>query len=122
MGEKGFFAALFDFSFSSMITVKIVKLLYVLALAGAAIWTLIFIAAAFADSGGTGVVVLILSPGIFLIFAIFSRVYLELIIVLFKIADNTSVMAAASTTAASPASAVPPAPAAPQPPEERSTT
>jgi len=122
MEEKGFFGALFDFSFSSMITVKIVKLLYVLALVGAGIWTLIFLAAAFADSGGVGVVVLILSPVIFLIFAILSRVYLEMIIVLFKIADNTSAMAAASTTDVSPAATTPSAGAAPQSPEEQSTT
>ena len=122
MEEKGFFPALFDFSFSSMVTVKIVKLLYILALAFSAIYALVFVLVGFADSAALGLVFLILSPGIFLIFAILSRVYLELIIVLFKIADNTSVMASASTTAASPASAVPPAPAAPQPPEERSTT
>ncbi len=93
MEEKGFLSALFDLSFSSMITVKIIRFLYVIALIGAAIWTLIILAALFDASSEAGVVGLILSPVIFLLFAIVVRVYLEMTVVLFKIADNTAVVA-----------------------------
>jgi uncharacterized membrane protein len=110
MQEKSFLATLFDFSFSSLITIKIVRFLYALALIGAAVWTLIVLVAAFNESGGAGIVVLVLTPIIFLLFAIVVRVYMELIIVQFKIADNTSKMAASMN--ASPTSPqAPPLPA-----------
>jgi hypothetical protein len=94
MQPRGFLSALFDLSFSTMITAKIVQVLYVLALILSAITTLVVVAGAFEDSGGTGLVALVISPLIFLALAIVSRVYLEILIVIFKIADNTAVMAA----------------------------
>jgi uncharacterized membrane protein len=97
MEQKGFFKALFDTSFSAMITVRIIQWLYVLALLGIGLMTLLFVVAAFADSASAGLIVLILSPLIFLISAVFARIYLEMAIVIFKIADNTAEMAASAT-------------------------
>ncbi len=93
MQQKGFLASLFDLSFSSMITVRIIQILYVLSLLGAALYTIVIIAIAFSASDAAGVVVLILSPLIFIVFAIFARVYLEVLVVVFKIADNTAAIA-----------------------------
>ena len=95
MQKKGFFAALFDMSFSSFITVRIVQLLYWLSLIGIGLTILILVIALVSRSVGAGVLGLILAPFIFIIWAIFVRVYLETIIVLFKIADNKGEMAAA---------------------------
>lgn len=81
----GFFGSLFDFDFKSFVTPKIIKLIFMILLVLGAMWTLVVIAGAFRDGTLIGILVLILSPIIFLIVALFSRVYLELVIVLFRI-------------------------------------
>ena len=93
MEEKGFLASLFDASFSSMITVKIVSFLYVTALIYLGVVGLAVLVYAFKEDVLMGLVGLILLPVAFVFFAILIRVYAELIIVIFKIADNTSVTA-----------------------------
>jgi len=99
MDRKGFFGALFDFTFSEFITTKIIKILYGIALVIAGIGTLGMIVSAFSGgpfsrgSVGLGILVLILSPIIFLVYAILSRVWLEFIIVIFRIAENTGEIA-----------------------------
>ena len=93
MEEKGFLASLFDLSFSSFITLKIIKIVFVLMLIASGLYTLFILGAAFAAETALGVIVLILSPVIFLFFAIMARVYLEVLIVVFKIADNTAATA-----------------------------
>ena len=91
MGDKGFFGALFDFSFSSFITTKIIKLLYIIIAIGCVIS---LVAATFMQgfmgfiSGLIGVVVVFL----------LSRIYLELMIVLFRMAENLEVIANRSKT------------------------
>ncbi len=92
--SKGFLKDLFDFSFSQFITVKIIKILFGLAIIGAAIWALMILIGGL-GSGSVGVALgaIILSPIAFLFSVIISRVYLELILVLFRIAENTQVMA-----------------------------
>jgi len=93
MQQKGFFASLFDFSFSSMVTTKIIKILYTLAVIGMGLLTISWIAAAFAASETAGVIVLVLSPLIFILMVTIARMYLEAVIVLFKIAENTATIA-----------------------------
>jgi hypothetical protein len=87
---KRLFASLFDISFSSLITTKIIKVLYVLILIGIALFTVVVVISALATDPGTGVLALIVAPLIGLLYAIMARVWLEVIIVLFKISDNTS--------------------------------
>ena len=87
---RGFFSRLFDLSFQSFITTSIIKVLYILLIIGAGLVALLFIGAGFAADTGIGVVMLIVSPLIFLIYVILGRVYLELVIVLFRIHDQTA--------------------------------
>jgi hypothetical protein len=87
--QKAFLASLFDFSFQSFVTPRIVQVLYGLAMLVVALYTLFIIGAAFSQSSTAGIVALILSPLIFLIGLIFARVYLEVAIVFFNIAENT---------------------------------
>lgn len=94
MEPKGFFSSLFDFSFSEFIVLKIISLLFIIGLAISAIITIMILASAFATSTIAGIITLILSPIIFLIQVIIVRIYLELIIVVFKIAENTKDIAA----------------------------
>ena len=88
---KGFFGSLFDLSFTSLVTTRIIKVLYVLAIIVIGIYALIFIAGGFSNSTSAGVLVLlILAPLFALVSLIYTRVLLEVIIALFRIMENTS--------------------------------
>jgi hypothetical protein len=93
MEPKGFFATLFDLSFTSLITTRIVQILYVIGLVFAGIYTLVVLAIAFDSSTGAGIIALIFSPVIFLLFAIIARVYMEILIVIFRIAEHAAEIA-----------------------------
>ena len=91
MPEKGFFASLFDVSFSSFITTKIIKFLYVLMLVLTGLGVLVFVIAAFDQSTGFGVLTLVvLGPLYFLLAAIYSRVILEFLIAVFRIMETNT--------------------------------
>ena len=88
MQDKGFLGTLFDFSFSEFITTKVIKFILGLAMVVNAILTIVFIVGAFQTGWLGGIIVLILSPLLYLIMMLISRMYLELIIVIFRIAEN----------------------------------
>ena len=90
---KGFFTALFDFSFSSFITTKLVKFVYIISLALAAIGLLAVIISGFMTGVMGGLLVLILSPVIALLEIMAIRMSLELVIVVFRIAENIDKLA-----------------------------
>ena len=87
---KGFLSRLFDLSFQSFITTSIIKVLYVLFIIFAGLGALSFIGIGFASNAAVGVVMLILSPLVFLLYVILARVYLEIVIVLFRINEQTA--------------------------------
>lgn len=89
----GFFASLFDFSFTEFITTKMIKFLYGLGMLLGGVVALGMIIAGFAQSAIIGIVFLVLSPLIFLLYVIGARVWLELVIVLFRIAEHTAEIA-----------------------------
>lgn len=93
MDGKGFFGALFDFSFTEFITVKIIKVLYIIGIVMAGLGALAFLIGGFTKGFVAGVVMLIVSPLVFLLYVILIRMWLEVILVLFRIAENTSIMA-----------------------------
>ncbi|MCF7793473.1 MAG: DUF4282 domain-containing protein [Candidatus Cloacimonetes bacterium] len=88
--KKGFLGALFDFSFSEFITTKVIKFLFILGVVISIILAIGFIVAGFNMSTALGILFLILSPLCFLIYVILIRIWLEIIIVVFKIAENTT--------------------------------
>lgn len=89
MQVEGFFNSLFDYSFSSFVTPRIIRILYVLATIMVSLWTLAIILAAFNISSGAGVFTLVIvSPLLFLVSMIYARVVLELVIVFFRINGN----------------------------------
>jgi Domain of unknown function (DUF4282) len=86
MQAKGFFASLFDYSFSSFITPRIIKILYVLTTIVLALWTLAIVFVAFRSSSALGILTLVIfGPLYFVIAMIYARVLLELLIVFFRI-------------------------------------
>lgn len=90
MTTKGFLASLFDISFRSLVTPRVIKVLYVLYMIVIALVALAFIISAFHSSTAAGVAVLLIAAPLgFLFYLIVARVWLELVIVLFRIMDNT---------------------------------
>ncbi len=85
---KGFFTTLFDFSFSEFIVPKVIQTLFVIGILGAAIGAFFFIAWGFRASFFAGLLTIILSPIVFVIYVILVRVYLEVVMVLFRISDT----------------------------------
>lgn len=85
--QRGFFESLMDTRFDSLITPKLIRFLYVISMIGLALGTIAVIIAAFADDAGSGVLVLILAPIFALVYLIVVRLWLELIVVTFKIRD-----------------------------------
>jgi len=90
---KGFFTSLFDISFKSFITTRVISVLYVLVMVALGIGAIVFVAAGFAQNSATGVVFLILSPIGFIFYLLYVRVLLEVVVILFRIHDNTALMA-----------------------------
>ena len=97
----GFFGALFDMSFSEFITTKLIKVLYVLLLSligiGLVAGVLSGLSTMFRRGGFlAGLVMVIVVPLVALIFVIGARMWMETIIVLFRIAENTTEIAKTS--------------------------
>jgi ABC-type proline/glycine betaine transport system permease subunit len=85
---RGFFGALFDFSFTSFVTVKIIKVLYVLITVLVALFWLGYSIIAFRASAGGGVIVLIFGALFSIIVLAFWRLVLEAFVVVFRIAED----------------------------------
>ena len=93
--KKGFFASLFDTSFDELITPRIIKVLYILFMIAIGLFALLFVVSAFAQDTAFGVLTLfVLAPLGGLLYLIMARVYLELIIVIFKIRELAERIAA----------------------------
>ena len=90
MKKKGFFAALFDQSFSEFVTTKLIKLLYAISLGFSALLLVAAVVVLFMQSVGAGVVGLLLAPIVFVLSALMTRVWTELLIVIFRIAENST--------------------------------
>ncbi len=91
---RGFFESLFDFSFTSLVTTKLIKVLYGLSIAVLALGSLFFVLIAFSASPTAGAFMLIFgAPLFFLLGVCYTRVMLEIMIVLFRIAEHTAEIA-----------------------------
>jgi hypothetical protein len=86
---EGFFKRLFDVSMTSFVTPSIIKLLFVLAIIGMSIVSVIVLVGGFATIDEDGVILVILAPIMWLLGIIYWRVILELVIVVFRIERNT---------------------------------
>lgn len=95
-GEKGFVGSLFDFSFNSMVTPKIVKVLYVLLTAWVGLWALIFLVIAFRTGGVAGGIftLIIVDPIMVLLTLGVYRVLLELCMVIFRLHEDVKAIRA----------------------------
>jgi len=94
MEHKGFIASLLDLSFEQCITTKMIKVLYILAMIGSVFAGLTVLGIGIAEGGFVsiffGLIGGIITAALSLVG---SRLWLELIIVIFRIADHTGEMA-----------------------------
>ena len=95
MPEQGFLASLFDVEFKSLITTKVIKVLYILSMIGIGLVALAFVVAAFNNDAAAGPLVLIIvAPLMALLYLIYVRVLLEIVIAVFRIMEtNTELVA-----------------------------
>jgi len=99
--KTGFFGTLFDFSFTEFVTSKIIKFLYGLSILcsgiAALILLIIVLVGGFKQSASAGILALLFmtpfSILLFLILVVYGRVFLEIIIVIFRIAEHTAEIA-----------------------------
>ena len=87
---KGFFGSLFDFSFTSFVTPKIIKVLYVLYTIWMIVWALLFLRLGFRYGGAAGgFATLIIVDPIFLVLSLgLYRVVLELFMVVHRMHED----------------------------------
>ena len=107
--EKGFFGSLFDVSFSSLVAPRVIKVLYVLSMILIGLTALFFVAAAFTDSAASGVItLLVVAPLVALLYLIYVRVILEVIICIFRIMESNVELVSLQRAAAGPPTSPPP--------------
>lgn len=94
-GERGFFGSLFDFSFTSFVTTKVLKVLYGLLILGAFGAVIVADIDAIDRLGRSYVynreqhyITLVASPFALLLLIIYARMICEMIVVAFRIAEN----------------------------------
>ncbi|HEU0102342.1 MAG TPA: DUF4282 domain-containing protein [Mycobacteriales bacterium] len=88
--NKGIVASLFDLDFRTFVTMRFLKVIYVIVIVGIALSALFFFFALARQGAGGALAGLIVVPIGALLYLVFARVYLELIALLFRIAENTS--------------------------------
>jgi hypothetical protein len=114
---KGFLASLFDTSFSSLITPRVIKVIYIISMVVIGVVAVAWIVAAFADSVALGLVVLVIvAPLVALLYLIYTRVLLEVIIALFRIMESNFELVQLQRTSVAGVPASTPPPPAPEPP------
>ena len=89
--RSGFLHSLFDFSFHRPVTLKMLKLLYILSVLFAGLLALSLVFVGFETSLWLGMVALLVgAPVVFLLTVMFSRVFLEMTLMVFRMADHTA--------------------------------
>lgn len=90
---KSFVSALFDLNFTTFVTLKFIRVIYILVLVLSALGG-IAVFASLASRGVGGVIAgLIVGPLVALIYLVVGRIYLELVAVLFRIGEDVSTLA-----------------------------
>ncbi len=91
--EKGLFQGLFDFSFRELLTPRMIKLLYLIALLAGGIAVVAAVINGLQQSAAQGLLALVFGLISLFVWVLYSRVLLEVLVVLFRIAENTDRMA-----------------------------
>jgi hypothetical protein len=88
-GRKGFFGALFDLSFTTFVTPMIIKVVYVIGLVVLGLATLFFaLSGFFSDSPGLGILTLVVSPVVGLLYLCFFRMMCEFYLAITRMSED----------------------------------
>lgn len=93
---KGLFSGLFDFSFTTFITLKFLRVIYIVLLVLITLTGLVFLIRALSEGGTAAVIGLVLVPLVTLLYIVLARIYMELIALFFRIGENTSLLVTAA--------------------------
>ena len=86
---RGFLGALFDFGFTSFVTPKMIKVLYVLIVIGTVVSALVFTIVAFKASTVFGFLMLVFGDPLFILIVLaIYRIILEFFVVTFRVAED----------------------------------
>jgi len=111
--KEGFFSSLFDFNFDKLITIRVMRFLYTLFVFGAGVWGLLWLWSGIRRGGGDAAFALVVGGVGFLLATVIVRIYLEVVVVLFRILENVqninTAVTAPAVSAASPGKEAPPA-------------
>jgi hypothetical protein len=89
MAVRGFFASLYDMDFKNLIAERVIRILYWLIVIVISITAVLALLRALFDDGLVGIVLtFILTPLLYLVELIFTRVVLEVLIVVFRMAED----------------------------------
>jgi len=94
MEDRGFFGSLFDLSFQHFVFPKLVTLIYILLVVFSAIVSMAWMVATLAAPGAAKAAAL-LAPLAFVCCVIYFRVLMEVIVVMFRIAEDVRTLARA---------------------------
>ncbi len=87
--SKGFIGALFDFGFTSFVTPRVIKVLYVLIMIGTIVGALAFTITMFKISATLGILTLVFGAPLYVLIVLaIYRVFLEFFMVMFRMADD----------------------------------
>ncbi len=85
--HKGFLGSLFDFTFHEFIFTRVVKFLFGLSIAAALVASISLIVAGFATNPKAAIAAVVFSPVFFVLYVLLARVTLEVLVVIFRIAE-----------------------------------
>src|ERR1041385_4963869 len=98
--SQSFLGALFDFSFTDFVTTKVLRLLYGVCIAAWAVTGLVVLAGAVNGPGLYALGALMVVPVGVLVAVTLARIWCELVIVAFRLADHAAEIAEQSATIA----------------------
>jgi len=90
---KGVFQGLLDFSFQELVTPRLVKWLYVIALLAGGVSVVAAVVSGLRESPAQGLLALVFGVIAFFVWVLYIRLALEVVIIVFRIAENTGQMA-----------------------------
>ena len=86
---KGLLASLFDFGFTSLITLKIIRFVYALIVVLLTLGAVFLFIAGIASGTAAGILSsLIVVPISYLVYLILTRIWMEILIVVFRLGDD----------------------------------
>ena len=88
--RKGFLASLFDTSFTTLVTTRVISVLYLLLLIFVGLGLLAFVVTAIASGSAAEILVaVIVGPLVALLYVVYARVILEVILAIFRLLESS---------------------------------